>query len=188
MSGGATGVAPVAALVALLAYVALERAFELAISARHARHLLAQGAVEHGRSHFPLFVVLHTLWPLALVAEVLARGARPGPGWPIWLTLLLASQGLRFAAIAALGERWTVRVFALPGATLVRRGPYRFMRHPNYLAVIVELVCAPMLFGAWRTALGATIVNLVALAIRVRVEERALGIAPARSVSRAGPG
>jgi methyltransferase len=149
---------------------------ELAISARHTRRLLAAGALEHGRSHFPLFVVLHVLWPLGLLAEVLAGHTCPGPAWPIWLTLFAAAQALRYSAIAALGERWTVRVLALPQAPLVRRGPYRWLRHPNYLAVIVELIAAPMIVGAWRTALAATALNLVALAVRVRVEERALGL------------
>ena len=176
MSAGAAGPAPVGALAALLGYIAAQRAAELAISARHTRRLLAAGAVEHGRSHFPLLVLLHTLWPLALVAEVLGGHARPGPAWPIWIALFAAAQALRYAAMAALGRRWTVGVLAAPGAPLVRRGPYRWLRHPNYLAVIVELAAAPMIFGAWRTALAASAVNLVALAVRVRVEERALGI------------
>ena len=170
------GPVPAAALVLLLAFVAAQRVAELAISARHTRRLLAAGAVEHGRSHFPLFVALHTLWPLALAAEVLAGPARPGPAWPVWLAMFAAAQALRYAAIAALGERWSVRVLALPAAPLVRRGPYRWLRHPNYLAVIVELAAAPMIFGAWRTALAASAVNLAALALRVRVEERVLGI------------
>ena len=176
MSPAGPDPAPVAGLAALLVYIALERAYELAISAAHARRMIAAGAVEHGRSHFPLFVVLHALWPLALIAEVLVGGARPGPVWPAWLVLLAAAQVLRFGAIAALGERWTARVIARPGEPLVRRGPYQLIRHPNYLAVTAELIAAPMLFGAWRTAIGATLLNLVALAIRVRVEERALGI------------
>ena len=175
--------APVGALAALLAYLVLERGYELALSARHDRRLRAAGAIEHGRSHFPLLVALHALWPLALVAEVAWRHARPDPGWPAWLALFVAAQALRAASIAALGERWTTRVLVVPGADLVRRGPYRFMRHPNYLAVIVELAAAPLMFGAWRTALAATVVNLVALAIRVRVEERALGFTRGRDAT-----
>jgi methyltransferase len=177
MSAGAGGPAPLAALAAFLGVLAVQRALELWLSARHVRRLLAAGAVEHGRSHFPLFVVFHTLWPVALACEVVAGGARPGPLWPAWLTLYLAAQALRGAAIAALGERWTVRVLVLPGAPLVRRGPYRWLRHPNYVAVVVELASAPLMFGAWRTALAASALNLAALAIRVRVEERALGLA-----------
>jgi methyltransferase len=187
VSGGAAGPAPVVPLAALLAYVALERVLELVLSARHARRLLAAGAVEHGRSHFPLFVALHALWPLALLLEVAAGHARPGPGWWAWLTLFAAAQVLRFASMAALGGRWTARVIVLPGAPLSRRGPYRWLRHPNYLAVIAELIAAPLLFGAWRTALGATVVNLAALWIRVRVEERSLGIGPGASAPSAAP-
>jgi methyltransferase len=162
------------ALVAFLAAVAAERMYELRLSVRHGRALAARGAIEHGRSHFALFVVLHALWPVALALEVLVLGARPGPSWPLWLLALGVAQALRFSAIRALGERWTVRVMVLPGVPLVRRGPYRFMRHPNYVAVLIELIAAPLLFGAWRTAIAATALNLVALAIRVRVEERAL--------------
>jgi methyltransferase len=186
VSGGAAGPAPAALLAAFIAYVALERILELALSARHARRLIAAGAVEHGRSHFPLFVVLHALWPLALVLEVVAGPARPGPWWWAWLALFAAAQALRFASMAALGQRWTTRVLVPPGAPLSRRGPYRWLRHPNYLAVIAELIAAPLVFGAWRTALGATLVNLVALSIRVRVEERALGLTP--PAVRAEPG
>jgi len=176
VSGGGAGVAPVGALVALLATVAVQRVSELVISARHARRLIAAGAIEHGRAHFPLLVALHALWPPALVAEVLVGQARPGPAWPVWLALFAGAQALRLASMAALGDRWTARVLVLPGAPLVHRGPYRWLRHPNYLAVVVELVAAPMILGAWRTALGASLVNLIALGLRVRVEERALGI------------
>ena len=166
------------ALAALLIAVAVERLVEFRLSARHGRALAARGAIEHGRSHFILFVVLHALWPVALALEVLIGGARPGRAWPLWLAAFGLAQVLRFSAIRALGERWTTRVIVLPGAALVRRGPYRFMRHPNYVAVLIELIAAPLLFGAWRTAVAATAFNLAALAIRVRVEERALASTP----------
>ena len=176
MTGPPAGPPPVAALIAFLVLLVIQRGLELARSARNTPALLARGAVEHGRGHYPLIVALHVLWPIGLVAEVLGAGARPWPSWPFWLLLLLAAQGLRQAAIAALGGLWTVRVLALPGATLVRRGPYRWLRHPSYLAVTLELFSAPLLFGAWRTALAASAVNLALLAVRIRVEERALGI------------
>ena len=117
---------------------------------------------------------MHTLFPLSLLGEVLWLGARPGPGWPLWLGLWLAAQGLRYWAMAALGESWNVRILVVPGAALVRRGPYRFLRHPNYLAVVVELIAAPMIFGAWRTAILASLLNLCALKVRIRAEEKAL--------------
>ncbi len=163
-------------LAVFLAALATERLAELALSARHARALRARGAIEHGRAHFPLLVALHALFFPALAAEVLVLGARPGPAWPLWLVLFAAAQALRFASQRALGPRWTVRVLVLPGEPLVRRGVYRFLRHPNYLAVALELLAGPLLFGAWRTALLASLVNAAVMAVRVPAEERALGL------------
>ena len=136
MSGGNGPPDPAtrAALIAFIAFITCERLFELWLSARNARRLAARGAVEHGRGHFPLFVALHALFPLALVAEVLFLGTRPGTAWPAWLALLVAAEALRLAAIRALGGFWNVRIWVLPGAGPVRRGAYRFLRHPNYLA------------------------------------------------------
>jgi methyltransferase len=161
------------ALLFTLALVA-QRLVELWISARHVARLRERGAVEHGRTHFPLLVLVHVLLPLGLLAEVAFLGARPGPAWPLWAVLLAGAQALRYAAIRALGPYWNVRVWVVPGATLVRTGPYRFLRHPNYIAVVIELMAAPMLFGAWRTALAVSLLNAIALAIRIRCEERAL--------------
>jgi methyltransferase len=171
-----------AALGAFLAALIVQRVLELARSARHERALRARGAREWGAGHFPLFVALHALFPAALAAEVLWGGARPGALWPMWLGLVLAAQGLRVAVQHALGERWTVRVLVVPGLPLVTRGPYRFLRHPNYLAASIELLAGAALFGAWRTAIAATALNAVALAIRIPVEERAI-----ESARAAGP-
>jgi len=172
---------PVAALAAFLLYLILARGAELALSRVHTRRLRARGAVESARGHYPLLVALHLLWPVALIAEVSWGGARPGRLAGGWLALFGAAQLLRAASIAALGERWTTRVLAVPGEPPVRRGIYRWLRHPSYLAVGLELAAAPLMFGAWRTALGATLVNLAALAIRIPAEERALGMRSPRA-------
>lgn len=161
-------------LLVFFGALAIQRASELILSARNARRLRALGAVEHGAGHFPLLVAVHVLFPAALAAEVFLLGAQPGRLWPVWLALWLAAEALRYAAIAALGDRWNVRIWVLPGAPLVRSGPYRFLRHPNYAAVILELLAAPLMFGAWRTALGISILNLLVLRIRIRAEEEAL--------------
>ncbi len=176
--GGAP--APVAALVGFLVFFAAQRAFELALSAHSARRLLARGGQERGRGHFPMLVVLHTLFPLALAAEVLALGARPDWLAPLWVMLWGAAQVLRWAAMRALGERWNTRVIVVPGEPLVRRGPYRWLRHPNYLAVVVEFLAAPLMFGAWGTAFAFSAANLMALRVRIRCEERALAEAAVR--------
>jgi methyltransferase len=164
---------PWAWLVGYLAVLAVERVGELVLSQRNVRRLLARGAREVGAGHFWMFVVLHGLYPVALVLEV-ARGARPGPHWPVWLALWLLAQALRVAAMAALGERWSVRIVALPGAPPIRRGIYRWLAHPNYLAVALEFLSAPLMFGAWRTALAGSLLNAGALAVRIPAEERAL--------------
>ncbi len=174
MSLGTMPTAPVAFGLALfMAVLLVERVVELAISRRNTRALRAEGASEYGAGHFPFLVVLHVLFPLGLIAEVVCLGARPGALWLLWLALLLGAQALRATAIRALGRFWSVRVLVLPGAPPVRRGPYRFWRHPNYLAVSVELLAAPLLFGAWRTALGVSVLNAVVLGVRIRVEEKA---------------
>jgi methyltransferase len=164
-------------VIAFAGALSAERLVELGISRRHAEALRARGAVEHGRGHFPLFVLLHTLLPLGMIAEVAFVGARPGALWPLWLSLFLLAQALRIAAIRALGPHWNVRVLVVPGAALVRSGPYRWLRHPNYLAVAIELLAAPLLFGAWRTAITASLLNALALAVRIRCEEKALASA-----------
>ena len=150
--------------------VALERLLELAYSARNARRLLAAGGREAGRRHYPLLVGLHVAWLLGLL--IVVAPAEP-PRWPL-LLVFLALQGLRVWVIASLGWRWTTRVIALPRAPLVRRGPYRWLRHPNYLVVIAEIAVLPLAFGAWQLALVFTALNLALLRHRVRIEEQAL--------------
>ncbi|MEQ1834808.1 MAG: isoprenylcysteine carboxylmethyltransferase family protein [Candidatus Eisenbacteria bacterium] len=157
-----------------LAVLAVQRVSELLLSARNLARLRARGAVECGAEHFPIFVLLHAGYPVALVCELLFAGARPGAAWPLWLGLWLAAQALRIVAIATLGERWNVRIVVLPGEPPVSRGLYRWLPHPNYLAVALEFVAAPLLFGAWRTAIAASLLNALAMAVRIPAEERAL--------------
>ena len=174
MSGPAGAGTAGAWLIAFVIVLVVQRFFELGLSARHEARLRAMGAVEHARGHFPIFIFLHTLFPLALLNEVLRLGARPWSSWPLWLVLLLSAQVLRVSSMLALGERWHVRIWVVPGMALVTRGPYRVIRHPAYVGVTLELLAAPLLFGAWRTAIVVCTLNAVALFIRIRAEERAL--------------
>jgi methyltransferase len=157
-----------AQIVTLL--VALQRLAELGYARRNARRLLAAGGVEHGAGHYPLFVVLHGAWLVALF--VLVPAAAPADWGLLGLYGLL--QLGRLWVIASLGARWTTRVIVVPGAPLVTRGPYRFSRHPNYLIVALEIPVLPLAFGAWHIALAFGLANLALLALRIRVEERAL--------------
>jgi methyltransferase len=155
-------------IVALL--VAAQRLGELAYARRNTKILMAAGGVEHGARHYPLIVALHSGWLAALFAFL------PPDMPPDWW--LLGGYGLlqlaRLWILVSLGPRWTTRVIALPGAPRVQRGPYGFLRHPNYLVVAVEIPLLPLAFGAWQIALGFGLANLALLAHRIRVEERAL--------------
>lgn len=167
----------VAGLVAFLALLAAQRAYELRLSLRNGRRLVAAGGRLIAEPVYPWIVVLHVAWPVALAIEVLAGHSRPSAIWPFWLVLYALAEVLRQASMVALGTRWSTRVWDLHGAPPVRTGPYRLLRHPNYVAVIIELLAAPMLFGAWRTALAAGLVNLLLLWRRLRLEERMLAVA-----------
>ncbi len=163
------------ALGTLLAVVVVQRLTELRLAKRNEAWARAQGAVEFGAGHYPLFFVLHTGWLLAWPAEAWLSGPRLAAGWPVFLALFVGAEALRYWAIGSLGQRWNTRILVLPGAPRIRRGPYRFVPHPNYVAVIVELAALPLLFGAWRTAAVVGVLNLVVLlGIRIPAEVRAL--------------
>jgi len=160
----------------LLALVALERGVELVVSARNARLARARGGVETGQGHYPVMAVFHGLFLVACAVEVVLLG-RPFPGALGWAALaaVLGAQTLRYWAIATLGWRWSTRIVVLPGTAPVTAGPYRWVRHPNYLAVIAEMVALPLVHGAWLTALVFSLGNAWLLRVRVRAEEEALG-------------
>jgi methyltransferase len=172
---------PRSAVLGFVAVTGAQRVFELAVSARHARRLAARGAREFGGAHFPWIAALHAGYLVSLGVEVLALGARPGPGWPAWLALWLVAQALRYAAMRALGERWNVRIWVEPGRPRVSTAVYRWIPHPNYLAVVIELVAGPLIFGAWRTALWVGVANALALRRRIALEDRALRWAERRT-------
>ncbi|MEN2741329.1 isoprenylcysteine carboxyl methyltransferase family protein [Microbacterium sp. X-17] len=164
-----------------------ERIAELVVSARNARWSFARGGVEYGRAHFPPMVALHTGLLLACLAEVwlLDRPFLQWLGWPM-LVLVLASQALRWWCIATLGPRWNTRVIVVPGLPLVERGPYRWLHHPNYVAVVVEGFALPLVHTAWITALAFTVLNAVLLlGFRLPCENRALASLAASSASSA---
>jgi methyltransferase len=164
-------------LYAIVALVALQRLAELVYARRNESRLLARGGVEHGRRHYPLFVLLHAGWLLALTFGV---PASRDPNWAL-ITLYALLQPGRVWVIASLGPYWTTRVIALPTAKLVHTGPYRWLRHPNYLIVTAEIAVLPLAFEAVEIALLFSVLNAALLWHRIRVEERAL--APLRKTA-----
>ena len=163
-----------ALLVLAVALVAIQRLLELRFSRRHERILRARGAVERGREHYPLMVGLHVLWLLSTLVEGLLRGPDLPTYWPIPLAFFLLAQLLRYWVIFTLGENWNTRVLVVPRTKLVRRGPYRYLNHPNYVVVAVEIATFPLIFGAWVTALVFSVLNAALLYVRIREENRAL--------------
>jgi methyltransferase len=164
------------AYLAILAALAAERMFHLALASRNARRAFAIGAVERGRGHYPAMAAFHALFLLSAAAEAIVL-KRPFPGALGWMALggALSAQALRYWSIATLGPRWNTRIIVFPGTAPISRGPYRFMRHPNYLAVIVEVACVPLIHGCWLTAVVFSIGNAALLRVRIRAEETAMG-------------
>jgi methyltransferase len=154
----------------LLLLVMLQRLGELWLSVRNTRRLLAQGAREHGRGHYPLVITVHALW---LGVLWWLAPLRPIDGF--WLTIFVLLQLGRVWVLTTLGPRWTTRIIVLPDAPLVRRGPYRFVDHPNYVVVVGEIAALPLVFGLWQVALVFTLLNAAVLWVRIREESRALG-------------
>ena len=160
-----------AAAIAILALVTLQRLCELWLSNRNTKALLARGAREHGGGHYPLIVAVHVCWLAALWWLA--------PGQPIdWFLMALFAllQAARVWVLATLGPRWTTRIITIPGAPLVRKGPYRWLSHPNYLIVILEIAVLPLAFGLEAVALVFTLLNAAVLAVRIAAENKALAV------------
>ena len=175
-----------AAFTVLVALVGLERVAELVVSVRNAAWSKERGGLETGRGHYPVMVVLHTGLLVGALVEAWVRRPDVPPllAWSM-LALVLASQALRWWCIATLGRRWNTRVIVVPGLPPVTGGPYRWLRHPNYVAVVVEGVALPLVHAAWITALAFTLLNAALLAVRIRAEDAALATLPAPETARA---
>jgi methyltransferase len=161
-------------LVAGVMLVGVQRLLELLYSRRNERRLRARGAVERGRGHYPVIVGIHTLWLVSTLVEGLVRGPDPPSWWPLPLAAFLLVQPLRYWAILSLGMNWNTRVLVVPGGKLLRKGPYRYFSHPNYVVVAVEVLTFPLIFGAWITAVAFSLLNATLLYVRIRTENRAL--------------
>jgi methyltransferase len=160
----------------LILAIGIERLVELIVSKRNARWAFARGGKEFGHSHYPVMVAVHVGLLLGCVVEVwtLHRPFIAWLGWPM-LALVALSQALRWWCVTTLGRRWNTLVIVVPQAPLVRRGPYRWLHHPNYVAVVAEGVALPLVHTAWLTAASFTLANALLLTVRIRVENDALG-------------
>ena len=157
-------------LYTVLALVAVQRLIELIYAERNTKALRARGAIEVAAWQHPWFVVLHASWLIAISVFVAPSAT---PNW-VLLALFFLLQLARLWVLASLGPYWTTRIITLPGAPLVRRGPYRFMRHPNYAIVVAEIAILPVAFGAWWIAIVFSAMNAALLTLRIRAENHAL--------------
>lgn len=161
--------------VVLVAVVVVARLVELGVARRHLVWARRHGGVERGAAHYPVMVALHAGLLAGCLVEVLVFRTPYVPALAMsMLVLLVAAHALRWWCIRSLGMQWNTRVVVVPGLPLVQRGPYRFLRHPNYVAVVAEGIALPLVHGAWVTALVFTVCNAALLTVRIQVEERAL--------------
>jgi methyltransferase len=159
----------VACSVVILALVTLQRLAELAWSRANTRRMLAMGGVEIGQGHYWPLIGVHVAWLAGLW-----KLAPDRPVDPVWLAIYLVLQLGRFWVLWTLGRRWTTRIVVLPGADLIRSGPYRWINHPNYVVLAAEVAVLPLAFGLWIYAASFTLLNAAVLALRLRAENAAL--------------
>lgn len=160
--------------ILIYCFIILQRIFELFVAKSNEKWMMQQGAMEFGSSHYRYIVLMHSLFFVSLLLEKLFFNRGLTVVWPIVLFVFVLVQLLRIWVITSLGRYWNTKIIVLPGAPPVRKGPYRYIRHPNYFVVSIELLVVPILFSAYLTASLFTILNVILLTIRIREEELAL--------------
>lgn len=152
-----------------------QRLVELSIAKKNRTWALAAGAQEFGERHYPLFFILHIGWLIGWIAEGSLYSNNLSALWYLWLGLFVLAQGLRYWCITSLGRFWNTRILVIPGRALISKGPYQYLKHPNYVAVAIELIAVPLIFDAAITAMVATLCNAgLILGIRIPLEEQSL--------------
>jgi methyltransferase len=159
----------------LVGFVIVQRLLEVMYAKSNEQRMKSQGAIEAGADHYKWIVLLHILFFVFLIAEVLYKQQGLGQAWTVFLAIFIAAQILRVWALASLGRFWNTKIIVLPGAEKVKKGPYRWLPHPNYIVVALEIAALPLIFGAWWTAVIFTAANaLLLLLVRIPAEENAL--------------
>ncbi|MCY7833690.1 isoprenylcysteine carboxyl methyltransferase family protein [Bacillus spizizenii] len=158
----------------LIAILIAQRAAEMAVARQNEQKVKKQGAIEFGESHYPYIIIMHILFFLSLIAEVLLMNKQPSSWWIGIAAAILIVQAVRYWALCSLGAYWNTKILVVPSAELVKKGPYKWMKHPNYTVVILEILLIPLLYQAYVTMCLFSIVNAVLLTVRIRTEDKAL--------------
>ena len=158
----------------LIIILAIQRLSELLIAGRNERALLSEGAVEYDRSGYRVIVIMHIAFFVSFIAEYVLLKKGLNTLWPLLLSVLLLAEVLRYWAIFSLGKYWNTKILVIPYTLPVSRGPYRYMRHPNYLCVVLEIAIVPLIFSCYITSAVFSLLNIILLYRRIGIEERAL--------------
>jgi len=156
--------------VVFIIFLVTQRMTELYISKRNERWLLSQGAIEYGREHYPYIVALHTLFIVSLIVEYYLSGGQPMSY--IFLLFFILLLSFKYWVLSSLGLYWNTRIYRVPGAVAVRKGPYKLFKHPNYVDVVLEIAIIPLVFHLYYTALIFSVLNAIMLFVRIRVENK----------------
>jgi methyltransferase len=148
----------------------LQRLSELYIARRNEKWLVGQGAIQYGQSHYPFIVALHTLFIVSIIVEYILRG-QPPISW-VFLVAFLVVLSFKFWALSSLGKYWNTKIYRIPGVYPVKKGPYKFLKHPNYMEVVCEIAIIPLVFHLYYTTIVFTVLNSLMLTVRIRVENR----------------
>ena len=160
--------------ICVVGFVIIQRIVELFVARRNELWIRSQGGYEAGASHYPFMVAIHVGFFISLILEVLVFERTLPPYWPILFVLFTVLQLMRVWVISSLGRFWNTKILVLPGANVVKKGPFLFIRHPNYVVVTLEIITIPLMFGAYFTALVFTLLNFAILSVRIPIEEAAL--------------
>jgi methyltransferase len=156
--------------IIFISFFILQRLSELYIARRNEKWLLSQGAIQYGQNHYPFIVALHTLFILSLIVEYILR-EQPTINW-LFLVVFLAVLFFKFWALSSLGKYWNTKIYRIPGVYPVKKGPYKFLKHPNYMEVVCEIAVIPLVFHLYYTAIIFTVLNAAMLTVRISVENK----------------
>lgn len=160
--------------IVFISLIIIQRISELILSKRNENYLRSKGAVEHDKDGYKYIVLMHNLFFVSFIVEFIFLQRQLNPYWQILLIIFICIQLLRYWAIFTLGKRWNTKILVLPDTELIISGPYKYLKHPNYVAVIIEIAVIPLLFSCYFAAIIFSVLNLIVLKRRIKIEEEVL--------------